>query len=1127
MKKIIKQVFYDSKKLRWRYSKRMLVATAVFLIAVFGTMMASFFINPNLPSLDLQPPKSQYRGVANVSNGQNNPIATVPTKFSSGVSTTNSVNSNINTKILAFYVNWDDNSFTSLKKNLNTIDELMPEWLHLGDNGSIIVDDQSKQDMAMAYIKQNKPNLPIAPLINNYNSDTDQWDVDRLSTMLSSPDLRAKLIGDSLSFVQNNGLTGISIDFESVPDAQQKNLVVFMQELYARFHPLGFEVSQNIPLDDATFDAKTLSQYNDFLILMAYDEHSTSDTKAGPVASQGWYETVLKKRLQELPANKYIIALGGYGYDWEDNSINGSEVSFQDAVRIARESDGKIKIDPASLNPTFDYYDDNNKLHHVWYLDAVSAYDEIMAGNHFGPPHGYVLWRLGSEDPGIWNVFSGRQKLDSQVADSLKKMEYGYDINYEGDGEILRITGTPQTGARDIALDLRTGLINSENVTTFPMAYTITRWGKNDSKKIALTFDDGPDAKYTPKILDVLKQYNVPATFFVVGANANVNSSLLTREFSEGHQIGNHTFSHPNVENISDQQFILELDSTERLIEGLLGRKSTLFRPPYAEDIEPETPDQVRPLTFVSDRGYYTVGMHIDPKDWSRPGINNIVDNAVNSATAGDGNVILMHDGGGNRDQTLAALPIIIEKLRSQGFEFVTISSLLNLQPNDIMPQISAREQFVARINSVAFNLLALVSNGVRVMFLIGIIFGLMRFMFIGILAIIQRIHSHRIWYGKNLQTFQPFVSVVIPAYNESKVISRTINAILKSVYPSFDIIVVDDGSVDDTLVVLDQKFLHNPKVKIFTEKNSGKSQALNFGISQTQAEIIITLDADTIFRADTISMLIRRFSDDRISAVAGNAKVGNRINLLTRWQALEYITSQNLDRRAFELMNCIAVVPGAIGAWRRDAIIEAGGFSVDTLAEDADLTFSILRNGHMIAYDDEALAYTETPDTVKNFIKQRFRWMYGTLQAAWKHRDALFRKKYGALGFFAIPNVFIFQVFFPLISPLMDLMMLASIAWVTWQKYNHPVDFSAMQNFRQIFVYYLFFLAIDFITAMVPFFLERHEDWTLLIWLPLQRFSYRQLMYYVAIKAAMTAIKGRLVGWSKFERKDTVKELT
>jgi cellulose synthase/poly-beta-1,6-N-acetylglucosamine synthase-like glycosyltransferase len=364
-----------------------------------------------------------------------------------------------------------------------------------------------------------------------------------------------------------------------------------------------------------------------------------------------------------------------------------------------------------------------------------------------------------------------------------------------------------------------------------------------------------------------------------------------------------------------------------------------------------------------------------------------------------------------------------------------------------------------------------------------------------------------------------------VPAYNEEKVILATMQALLNSDYYDFEIIVVDDGSQDATYEILESAFSEDNRVKIFTKQNGGKATALNFGISQSQSEIIITLDADTLFAPDAISKLARHFSNPKVGAVAGNAKVGNRVNIMTRWQALEYITSQNLDRRAFDLMNAITVVPGAVGAWRKQAILESGGFSNLTLAEDTDLTFSIIRARYRVEYEDEALGFTEAPDTVKNFIKQRFRWMYGSFQAVWKHRDTWFRPRYGALGLWSIPNVLVFQVFFPLISPVMDLALVMSLAWASWQKYLHPMDYSAAHPFQQVLAYYLFFLAIDLAAAVLAFLLERkREDWTLIFWLIFQRFFYRQLMYYVAIKTLLTALKGKVVGWKKFERKATVR---
>ena len=1124
-----KQIFYSTSARRWSYSKRVIFMVSVFLIAVFSVTFASIILGPTLPQIGLNTPEVTYRAVSDTSkiniSASTASVPVIPQNL-------NLVSQNsatpVKPKIIGFYVNWDDNSFISLQNNIQNIDELVPEWLHLGDvSNPVLVDDQSAQDKAVTFIKQTRSNLPIVPLINNYNSDTQNWDAGRLTAVLATPDSRSATINAILNFVQQNNFSGISIDFESVPPEQQANLSSFMKELYAKFHPLGLEVSQSIPLDDDSFNARDLSQSSDFLILMAYDEHAIYDTTAGPIASQNWIISGINARLKEAPINKYVIALGAYGYDWTDGETAGQELTFQQTMAIAKNANAQVALDPVSLNPTFDYTDGNNKLHHVWFLDATTVFNEMVIGQKLGGPRGYALWRMGAEDPSLWQIFSGGDNLNQPGADKLKTLTYGYDISYNNQGEVLKVTGTPQQGARELTFDSQSGFIKDEKITGFPSPYVITRWGGGESnnKKIALTFDDGPDRKYTPQILNILKKYNVPATFFVIGANANINPDIVRQEFQQGDEIGSHTYSHPNITEISANQLNFELDSTQSLLEGILGRKTVLFRPPYAEDIEPETPDQAKPLVYTSNEGYYTVAMHIDPQDWSSPGVDTIVNSTISSAENGDGNVVLLHDGGGNRDETVAALPKIIEGLRAQGFTFVSISDLIGTNRDNIMPTVSSGEKFSVWASSSTVFVVDWFSRFMRFMFFLGIVLGTMRFLFIGTLANIQWLHSRRGKFRKYEKTYRPTVSVIVPAYNEEKVIVRTVQAILNSNYPGLDVIIVDDGSADQTYQVARENFYGDPRVRIFTKENGGKAEALNFGVLKTDAEIIVTLDADTIFLPNTIEKLVRRFVDTRVWAVAGNAKVGNRINLLTRWQALEYITSQNLDRRAFEIMNCITVVPGAVGAWRRWAIVEAGGFSGDTLAEDTDMTFAIIRRGHQVSYEDEALAYTEAPDTTRNFVKQRFRWMYGTLQTVWKHRDVWGRKKYGTLGIFSVPNVLVFQVFFPLVSPLMDLMMILSIAWAAWQSHYHPIDYSSLHAFQKIFAYYVFFLVIDLATAAIPFILEHKENWTLIFWLPLQRFYYRQLMYYVAIKTVLTALRGRIVGWGKFERKATVTE--
>src|SRR5438128_1591736 len=473
-----------------------------------------------------------------------------------------------------------------------------------------------------------------------------------------------------------------------------------------------------------------------------------------------------------------------------------------------------------------------------------------------------------------------------------------------------------------------------------------------------------------------------------------------------------------------------------------------------------------------------------------------------------------------SRTRTLPPSVSINSALRARGYELVAVSNQQGLTREEVMPPIPKGERISASVNDAGFLLINWLISAVHYLFLGGIGLGLMRLIFIGALALSEWWMSRHVEYPAD---YLPTVSVIVPAYNEEKVIGRTIHSLLLAHYLNLDIIIVDDGSSDATYQRVVEAYGQEPRVRIFTKANGGKARALNFGINQTQAEIVIALDADTIFRVDAISKLVRHFSDPRVGAVAGNAKVGNRINLLTNWQALEYITSQNLDRRAFNLLNCITVVPGAVGAWRRELVDRAGGFTHLTLAEDADLTMAIRKLGYSIAYEDEAVGLTEAPDTLRGFMRQRYRWMYGTLQAAWKHADALFRPRYGSLGFVALPNIFIFQVFFPLISPVMDLLMLGTLIAAAINKLQHPNEFSADSLWRALF-YYALFVAIEFTSALIAFLLERKENKRLLVWLFWQRFFYRQLMYYVAIKATLASLKGIAVGWNKVERKATVK---
>ena len=1020
---------------------------------------------------------------------------------------------------VGFFVNWDESSYESLKRNLDHMDWVVAEWSHLqdvSDGANPLVTDVYIP--ALNWIRLTRPQVRILPMVQNMIDE--KWQGDLLARSIADEPHRQLLINSLISFVQGNKFAGICVDFEEPPVAAQGNLITFMQELHGAFAARNLLVVQAVPFADSEWNYKAYSAASDYLILMAYDQHWTG-SDAGPVAAQDWFESHLVTQMRDLDASKTIVALGNYGYNWSDASKSADEVTFQEALITARESSASPTFDPATRNPYFEYDEEDESHHKVWFLDAVTAYNEMRAASGYKPA-GFGIWRLGSEDPSIWSILGNTGSMSPDV---LRSINYGYQVDFEGNGEVLRVISRPQKGARDLQVDQTNGFIKSEQFTALPTSYVVQRTGDRPGM-LALTFDDGPDPRWTPAILDILKREQVPATFFIVGKNGQAYPDLVRRIVDEGHELGNHTFTHPNLGELPLSLTELELNATQRLIESEVGRSTVLFRPPYFGDAEADKPQEVEPALVAQNLGYLMVGVRIDPNDWQLPVTANqivtrTIDRVIDKNPETRGEVILLHDSGGDRSATVAALPQLIHELKARGYQFVPVSDLAGLSRDQVMPEIPANQRVFTRADAITFFFLSTGGWTMQWVFIIGIILGLGRLFFVGSLAFAQWLRSRRRERTHAGSEFSPFVSIIVPAYNEELVVGNTIASLLQSDYPNYEIIVVDDGSQDNTSKVVTDRFGGNERVQLIAVSNAGKAAALNTGLRYARGEVIVALDADTVFTPQTVGALAHRFYDKNFGAVAGNAKVGNRVNLVTRWQALEYITSQNMDRRAFASLNCITVVPGAVGAWRKDLLVEAGGFPADTLAEDQDLTLGIRRLGYKIGYEEAAIAWTEAPHDLRSLAKQRFRWSYGTLQCMWKHGDALFRPRYGALGFIAMPNVWIFQILFPLISPVMDLMLLYTLIALGFDRWQQPTGYSST-NLQQVLFYYALFLAIDWLSAGFAFLLERRERWSLLWWLFLQRFCYRQVMYYVMIKSVAMAIRGPIVGWGKLERKAT-----
>jgi len=1140
-------VFYDPAGRRWKRVRRVWLALAIAVTSLAAVLIASVLVNPALPSLSIRPVSSlphttdikpkplptpanpiQQKAkkaqaelqralaattrVVPAKRRSQTPVAPPPPKLPPpNVSGSRPLS-------VGFYVNWDESSLASLERNIDHLDWVIGEWSHLQDpaegSGPLATDIDAP---ALNFIRATHPQVQVIPMVQNLINE--KWNPELLAHAIGDETSRQTLISALTSFVEDNKFAGLCVDFEEPQAATRGALLTFIQELHAAFAPKGLIVVQAAPFDDPDWNYKEFAAVDDYMMLMAYDQHWAS-SDPGTVAAQDWYERNLANRMRDLVPAKTIIVLGNYGYDWSEGSSEATELTFQEAVISSRDSEAKLIFDPVSRTPYFEYDDEDETHHTVWFLDAVTAFNEMRAASGFSPA-GFAVWRLGSEDPSVWRMLGQSQTND---ATELRKIVYGYQVDFEGSGEILKVMSRPQDGWRNLDLD-DGGFIKNEEFITIPSSYVIERGGDHPGL-VALTFDDGPDPRWTPAILDILKQEGVPATFFVIGKNGQAYPDLLRRIVNEGHELGNHTFTHPNLGEIPTSLSELELNATQRLIESETGRSTVLFRPPYFGDAEADKPQEVEPAFLAQQLGYLMIGVRIDPDDWQLPvKAESIVDRTMvrlednNPETRGQ--IVLLHDSGGDRAATIAALPELIRQVRARGFRFVPVSELAGLSRDQVMPPVAARERAFTRSNAVTFYFLSTTGWVLQWIFVIGIVLGLGRLFVIGSLAFAQWLRSRRREREHAGETFAPFVSVLVPAYNEALVIENTINSLLASDYDNYEILVIDDGSSDNTSSIVRERYAGNERVKLFSEANEGKATALNTGLRRAKGEIVVALDADTLFAPQTLGALAHRFYDPHLGAVAGNAKVGNRINIVTRWQALEYITSQNMDRRAFASLNCITVVPGAVGAWRRNLIEQAGGFQSDTLAEDQDLTLSIRRMGYTIGYEEDAIAWTEAPDDLGALARQRFRWAFGTLQCMRKHLDALLRPRYRALGMIALPNVWIFQILFPLISPVMDLMLLYTLLIAGLDRLQQPAGYSST-GLRQVLFYYALFLAIDWVAAGFAFLLEKKERWRLLWWLFLQRFCYRQVMYYVMIKSVAVATRGSTVGWNKLDRKAT-----
>ncbi|MBV9010129.1 MAG: glycosyltransferase [Verrucomicrobia bacterium] len=994
---------------------------------------------------------------------------------------------------LAFYTNGDPYSFASLEQHAASITHVCPEWMSIIDGTG---DLQTDTDPRVAKLAQTK-NIALMPLLTNQVGDT--WQPEAVENVAHGPPERQdKFIANVLSVLRQANAAGVIVDWEQLDPAYKKDFTALLEKFADALHHDGKQlwvcVTVGQELDYLDFDE--LSDYVDRFVAMLFDETSDVDPP-GPLGSRDWFEGWLHVLLEDSDPQQWVIVLGSYGYDWVVGGKKAEFISFPEAMSRASSADiASVEVAGPDYSPYF-YYEDGDKEHAVWFLDVDTFANQLRQVRN-AKAGGFGIYRLGSEDSAIWDALNLPPgfKIDTQTRSQLETLRGTDTITDVGEGEIVTVDQSRADGSRRIAVDGNNYL--TAKYTKFPEFPTLYHQGEGGPHQVAITFDDGPDPVWTPKVLDVLKSANVKAAFFVVGVNAERYPDLVRRIVAEGHEIGNHTYYHPNLALCWPEHVRLELNATQLLIQSLTGRATTFFRPPYAADTQPSAVSELVPLQIAQELNYLCVLENIDPQDWARPGADVILQRIKQQRH--DGSIILLHDAGGDRSETVQALPQILQYLKARGDTVVPLSTLLGTTRDAVMPPLATTQTMSHYISSTGFRILHAVEEFLWAFMIVATALVIIRTLIVILLA-----YRFKLSPGRDMT--EP-ASVVIAAYNEEKVIAATLESLLQSDYSgTLDIVVVDDGSIDSTADKVEKIAQRDSRVRLIQQENRGKARALQRGIAASKSGLIVFIDADTHCQRDTIRKLLAPFTDPEIGAVSGHAKVGNLRTFMARCQSLEYTVGFNLDRRAYTKWNCITVVPGAISALRKEAIARAGGLSLETLAEDTDLTLTLHKERMRIVYVPGAIAWTEAPETVRGLSVQRFRWAYGTLQCLWKHRDMVFNPKWRALGWFSLPSVWFFQIILVAITPAVDLFLLFSLPFGAW---------------RAVLPFVIIFLATDVILATLACLLEREnvlQAWRII---PM-RLIYRPMLSYCIWKAILRGVKGAWVSWGKLERTASV----
>lgn len=837
----------------------------------------------------------------------------------------------------------------------------------------------------------------------------------------------------------------------------------------------------------------------DLAVVMGFRNPSSPLVAPAP---PDWFGAAMTEVRTLIPGPKLFVALGGFGQWWQGGSGRNLRISYGETLARAAAAGTDPVFDPTLGASRLRFLDKTRQVNDFWLLDAVSVHNQLAV---LAPGQGIIVWPLGYEDPAVWSVLDeapgpGHLRLEGPVDLSSQALT---DVSGPAIGAILPAV----TGQRRVETDPSGTLITSQTYDPMPQPNRLQRRGMEVAGGLVLAFEGLPDDSDAEALLATLAQHEVTAAFFVDLSTLLQEGPVGERLAKAGHVLGLRI-----VPPLSDRPESLvaarmELNFMQLYMSEQFSRPAqlVLLRPGAG-------PPHFSRNAFLAEAEFLRNGLIPVRSSFDAPmglvDLDEFVDRIWREGSFDQTRVITLdlREAG---PVELGPLSGMLSDLRNDGYRF--LAPALATGSEDAVPQKDGLPDHVAS-DHVAFVVADFLLNGVTVLFFVMLLISAAFSLLYIALSLIRRPH------GPIDPAFTPPVSVVIPAFNEEKVIAACVQSILRSDYPDFQVYIVDDGSTDQTADVVRDLVAQNPQVHLLREENAGKWHAANLALSRITTPIFVVADADSIFLPDTIRWLVQSFKDPRVGAVAGLVEVGNRVNLLTDFQHQEYMVTQNVLRRAHEFFDGILVVPGAVGAWRTKAVHEGGGFSGETITEDADLTVAVHRAGYRVRFEERARSVTEAPVTVRAFLRQRLRWQLGMLQVSWKHRGVI--PSGLPVGFSVVDSIWFGPVSL-LLALLDDILLFTVLGTAIYAIILREAPTEGALPVL-LFTSYFIMTGIEALRTLTAFWFERRWEWKMLFLIPFLRFGYRQLLYLTAIRGLFRAATGHPTGWYKIDRTGT-----